>query len=78
MFGLLVHLSNRFLYRAFHGFGQAKFAYGGSILGLSQFTLLSKLPLKMSLDIKVVKIDSKIIILLHQSKCVTHSIESKA
>jgi len=30
-------------YRVFHGFGQAKFAYGGSILGSSQFTLLLQL-----------------------------------
>jgi len=51
-------------YRAFHGFGQAKFAYGGSVLGSSQFVLLPQLPLKMMLDLKVVKIDSKIIILL--------------
>jgi len=48
------------LYRAFHGFGQAKFAYGGSILGLSQFTLLPQLPLKMMLILKEVKINSKI------------------
>jgi len=46
-------------YRAFHRFGQAKFAYAGSILGLSQFMLL---PLKTMLDLKVVKIDSKVII----------------
>jgi len=46
-------------YRAFHGIGQAKFAYGVSILGWSQFTLLPQLPLKMMLSLKVVKIDSK-------------------
>jgi len=36
------------IYRAFHGFGQAKFAYGdgGPILGLSQLTLLVQLLLK--------------------------------
>jgi len=45
-------------------FWQAKFAYGGSILGSSQFTLLPQLPQKMMLDLKVVKIDTKIIILL--------------
>jgi len=45
----------------FHGFGQAKFDYGGSILGSSQFTLLPQLPLKTMLGLKVVKIDSKII-----------------
>jgi hypothetical protein len=27
-------------YRAFHGFGQAKFPDGGLVLGSSQFTLL--------------------------------------
>ncbi len=49
-------------YRAFHRFGQANFAYGGSVLGSSQFTLLSQLPLKtMLLYLKVVKIDFKII-----------------
>jgi len=41
----------------FQGFGQAKFAYGGLILGSSHFTLLPKLPLKMMLDLKVVKTD---------------------
>jgi len=45
-------------YRAFYGFGQAKNDYGGSILRLSQFTLLPELPLKMALDLNVVKIDS--------------------
>jgi len=39
-------------YRAFHRFGQAKFAYGGSILGSSQFALLPQLPLKMMLGKK--------------------------
>jgi len=33
-------------YRAIHRFGQTKFAYGGSILGSSQFTLLPLLPQK--------------------------------
>jgi len=50
-------------YRAFHGFGQARFADGGSILGSSQLSLLFELPLKTTLNLKVVKIDSKIIIL---------------
>jgi len=52
-------------YRAFHGFGLGKFAYGGLILGASQFTQPPQLPLKMMLDLKVVKINSKIIILLN-------------
>jgi len=51
-------------YRAFCGFGQAKFPNGDSALGLSQFTLLPQLHLKMTLNLKVVKIDTKIIILL--------------
>jgi len=42
-----------------HGFGQAKLADGGLILGSRQFTQLPQLPLKMRLNLKVVKIDSK-------------------
>jgi len=41
----------------FHGFGQAKFADGGLILGLRQLSLLSVLPLKTMLDLKVLKIN---------------------
>jgi len=48
----------------FHGFGQAKFEDGGLILGFSQLSLLCELPLKIMLDLKVVKIDSKTIISL--------------
>jgi len=51
-------------YRASHGLGQAKFLDGGSVLGSSQFFKLPQLPLKMMLDLKVVKIAQKIIILL--------------
>jgi hypothetical protein len=43
----------------FHGFGQAKFADGVSVLGLSQFTILPLLTLETMLDIKMVKIDTK-------------------
>jgi len=46
------------------GFDQAKFADGGSIFVSSQFAQLPQLPLKMALDLKKVKIDSKIIISL--------------
>jgi len=42
----------------FHGFGQAKSAHGGSILGPSQITLLPQLPLKTMLSLKVIKSDS--------------------
>jgi len=66
------------LYRAFHGFGQAKFAYGGSIFGTSQFTLLPQLPLKMMINLKVVEINPKIIISQHLSKYVTHSVQLRA
>ncbi len=45
------------LFKAFHVFGKAKFAYGGSILGSSQFTLLLQLPLKTILSLKMDKID---------------------
>ncbi len=61
-------------YKAFHRFGQAKLAYSGSILGSSQFTLLPQLPPKMMLDLKVVKIDSKIYKSLHYYKSMTHSV----
>jgi len=50
---------DNFFYRAFHIFGQAKFTDGGSILGSSQFKQLPLLPLKMTLDLKKVKIDLK-------------------
>jgi len=59
------------------GFGQAKFASGGSIVGSSQFKLLSQLPLKTMLDLKVVKIDLKIIILLHKTKSMAHFISAE-
>jgi hypothetical protein len=49
------------IYSVFHQLRQAKFAYGGSILSSSQFLLL---PQKMELTIKVVKVDSKIVITL--------------
>jgi hypothetical protein len=48
----------------FQGFSKAKFANGGPILSLSQFPILPQLAQKMNLTSKVVKIDSKIIILL--------------
>jgi len=49
----------------FRDFGQAKVVYGGLILGSSPLTIPTQLPLKMMLDLKVVKINSKIIISLH-------------
>jgi hypothetical protein len=51
-------------YNVFQGFRQAKSANGGLILSPSQFLILSQLPQKMKLASKVVKVDSKIIILL--------------
>ncbi len=50
-------------HRAFYVFVQrlqAKFAYGVSILSSSQFILQPQLTLKMTRDLKVVKIESKI------------------
>jgi len=49
---------------AFHGFGQAKYPDGGSVLGSSQFSILPRRPPKILLNLKVVKINPKIIILL--------------
>jgi len=51
-------------YRAFHGFGQARFPDGGLVLGSSQFSILPQLPLKIVLDSKMAKIDPKVIISL--------------
>jgi len=48
--------------RAIHGFGQAKFPSGGSVLGSSKFSILLNCLQKIMLDSKVVKIDRKIII----------------
>jgi hypothetical protein len=52
----------------FQGFSKAKSANGGSILSSSQFLILHQLPQKIKLASKVVKIDSKIIILLLKQK----------
>ena len=60
--------------RAFHRFWQAKIAYGGLVLGSSQFLILTQLPSKMRLASKLVKIDSKIIISLYSSKSLTLSV----
>jgi len=54
----------KLLYRAFHELRQAKFRYGGLVLGSSQFSILPQLPPKILLDSKVVKIEPKIIISL--------------
>jgi len=65
-------LFNLATYRVFHGFGQAKFPCGGLVLSSSQISLLPQLPQKTTLNLKVVKLDSKIIISLCWSKSVTH------
>jgi hypothetical protein len=51
-------------YSVLQGFSKAKFVNGGSILSLSQFSILPQLAQKMKLASKVAKIDSKIIISL--------------
>jgi hypothetical protein len=51
-------------YSVFQGFCKAKSANGGLILSSSQFLILPQLPQKMKLALKVVKVDSKIIISL--------------
>ncbi len=58
----------------FHQFKKAKFANGGSILSFSQFLLPTQWPQKMTLAIEVVKIDSKIIVLLPGSKLMKHPV----
>jgi len=60
-------------YRAFHRFGQAKICNGGSALGSSQFLLLPQLLQKTALGLKVVKIETKIVILIRQFKAIIHS-----
>jgi hypothetical protein len=65
------------LYNVHHRFRQAKFGYGGLISSSSQFLILPYRPLKTSLAIKVIKNDSKIIILLPRSKLVKQSVYSK-
>jgi len=59
----------------FKDFRQAKFPNGGSVSDSSQFSILLQLPPKIILNSKVVKIDPKIIISLHKSKYVTHSVQ---
>ncbi len=56
---------------------QAKFPYGGSILSTSQFKQLHQQPLKTMLDLKVVKMDSKIIILLYKTKSMAHPLSAE-
>ena len=51
-----------------------KIQNGGQVSGSSQFPLMPRLPQKMTLASKVVKNDSKITILFHYSKSVTHSV----
>jgi hypothetical protein len=60
---------NNSLYSVFQWFRQAKFSYRCWILSSSQFLLLPQGLLKTTLTIKVVKIDSKII-LIYWSKSV--------
>ena len=51
-----------------------KISNGGLVLGSSQVSLQSQLPQKMTLALKVVKIDSIIMISLRKSKSVKHSV----
>ena len=62
LYSIFIRPGNSSSYRAFHRFGQAKFAYGGPVLGSSQFSPLPQLAQKMTLASKVVKFDSEIII----------------
>jgi hypothetical protein len=62
------------IYSLLHQFWTAKFAYGGSISGWSQFLLLPQLLQKTKRPSKVVKIGLKIIISLQKSKFVKLSV----
>jgi hypothetical protein len=46
--------------QTFYGFWQAKFVSGGLLSGLKQFLLLPQLPLKITLNLKVVKLTQKL------------------
>jgi hypothetical protein len=59
-------------YNVFHRFRQAKFVYGGLILGSSQFLLLTRVPLKTTR--KMVNIDSIKLIKLPRSKSVKQTV----
>jgi len=52
-----------------------KIPNGGLISGSTQFSILPQLSQKIVLNSKVVKINPKIIISIHLSKSVTHSVE---
>jgi hypothetical protein len=66
--GMHSHIAKRHscfdCYSVFQEFSKAKSANDGSISSLSQFLILPQLPQKIELASKVVKVDSKIIILL--------------
>jgi hypothetical protein len=53
-----------------------KLAFGGKVLGSIPFSLLTQLSHKMMFDSRVVKSDSRIIISIHYSKSLTHSVKA--
>ncbi len=70
-------LVNQHMYNVFHGFGQAylvKIHIGGLILGSSQFSILPSCLKNEVHNKKMVKNNSKIIILLRQSKSVARTV----
>jgi len=50
---VLLNKVEKFIQEGFHGFGQAKFPDGGSVFGLSQFSILPQLPPKVLLNSKL-------------------------
>jgi hypothetical protein len=54
------------LYSVFYRFGQAKYVYGVSILILSQFLPLPKLPQNLTYSMKIVRNDPKIVISINR------------
>ncbi len=65
-FGLVYLFTRYFVHIVCHGFGQAKFADGGSVFGLLEIIYtIAPAASENNIDLKKVKIDSKIIISLH-------------
>ena len=66
-----------YIYSAYQGFEQAylvRLTFGGQVLSSIRTSLQPRLPQKLTLASKVVKIDSTLVISLCQPKSVTHSI----
>ena len=61
---LSLNLSAVFSYRVYQVFGQALLCYGGLVQGSSQYQVMIELPKELLLTLKVVNINTKILICL--------------